>query len=212
MKNRKFRLDARFASVAAATVFGAALVASEQRADAYIVWSGIININIPSTADGVYLNLITGQVGTSGVSGWDVNPSSSSGLTFWAPAGGGYVSGLGSNPNLVDNLAFNTVIGAGQSFSSGEAGIETGGSTKFNLSSTQNLIGFQFVNEATGQTHYGWMRMQLWKGPGVQPRAIVEYAYESVAGASINAGLIPAPGALALLACAGLMSVRRRRR
>lgn len=213
MKNLKHRLDAHFASAAALAV-GAALVGAEQRADAYIVWSGILNINIPSNIDGVYLNVITGQSGSSGSSaaGWDVNPYGGTNLQFFAPTGGGYVRGLGSSSTLVDNLAFNTVIGAGQSFGSGTGGVETSGATAFNPNSTQNLVGFRFVNEATGATHYGWMRLQLWSGPGIQPRAIVEYAYESVAGASINAGVIPAPGALALLGLSGLVGVGRRRR
>ena len=211
MKNLKNRLDAHFASAAALAV-GAALVGAEQRADAYIVWSGILNINIPSNVDGVYLNVITGQSGSAGsaVSGWDVNPYSATNLTFFSPTGGGYVRGLGASTTLVDNLAFNTVIGSGQSFGSGS--VETTGATAFNLNSTQNLVGFRFVNEATGATHYGWMRLQLWSGPGVQPRAIVEYAYESVAGSSINAGVIPAPGAIALLGLSGLAGIGRRRR
>lgn len=213
MKNLKNRLDAHFASAAVLAV-GAAFVGAEQRADAYIVWSGIVNINIPSSIDGVYLNVITGQSGSSGssVAGWDVNPYGGSNLQFFGSSGGGYVRGLGSSSTLVDNLAFNTVIGASQSFGSGTGGGETTGATAFNPNSSQNLVGFRFVNEATGATHYGWMRLQLWSGPGLQPRTIVEYAYESVAGASINAGVIPAPGAVALLGMAGLVGVGRRRR
>jgi MYXO-CTERM domain-containing protein len=43
-------------------------------------------------------------------------------------------------------------------------------------------------------------------------RTVVDFAYESVAGASIAAGeSIPAPGALALLGVAGLAGARRRR-
>jgi hypothetical protein len=211
MKNLKNRLDAHFASAAVVAV-GAAFIGAEQRADAYIVWSGIININIPSTTQGVYLNVITGQTGgtSAGTPGWDVNPWSGSGLSFFSPTGGGYVRGLGSSAFAVDNLAFNTVIDASQAFGSGTA--ESTGATAFNLNSSQNLVGFRFVNEATGGTHYGWMRIQMWSGPGVQPRSIVEYAYESVAGASINAGLIPAPGAIALLGMAGLAGFGRRRR
>lgn len=216
MKNLKNRLDAHFASAAALAV-GAAMVGAEQRADAYIVWSGIININIPSNVDGVYLNVITGQSGSAGaaVSGWDVNPYNSTTLSFFSPTGGGYVRGGGTSATQVDNLAFNTVIGASMASPSwGSGAIESGANsaTVFNFNSTQNLVGFRFVNEATGSTHYGWMRLQLWSSGGVQPRAIVEYAYESVAGASINAGVIPAPGAIAMLGLAGLVGLRRRRR
>jgi hypothetical protein len=44
-----------------------------------------------------------------------------------------------------------------------------------------------------------------------QPRSVVEYAFESTAGAAIAAGVVPAPGALALLGLAGLAGSRRRR-
>jgi nitrate reductase gamma subunit len=75
-----------------------------------------------------------------------------------------------------------------------------------------NLVGFRFVNEATGQTHYGWMRILLGgAGLAAQPRSIIEYAFESSAGVGIGAGVIvPAPGAIALLGLAGLVSRRRR--
>jgi MYXO-CTERM domain-containing protein len=208
----KNRLDAHFASAAAVAV-GAAMVGAAHQADAGIVWSGIVNINIPSNVDGVYLNVITGQSGSSGSSaaGWDLNPYSSSNLTFFAPSGGGMVRGFGSSASLVDNLAYLTVIGAGASFNYGTGSVETSGATGMNLNSSENLVGFQFVNEATGATHYGWARLQFTGATFTQPRAIVEYAFESTAGASIQAGVIPAPGALALLAAAGLMARRRRR-
>lgn len=208
----KNRLDAHFAS-AAAVVAGAAMLGAAHQADAAIVWSGIRNINIPSNVDGVYLNVITGQFGATGgaVSGWDVNPYGASNMSFFANTGGGYMRAFGSSTTLVDNLAFLTVIGASQTFGSGTGGVETTGATSMNLNSSENLIGFRFVNEATGATHYGWMRIQFTGTSFSQPRAIVEYAFEDTAGASIQAGVIPAPGVLALLGAAGLIARRRRR-
>jgi MYXO-CTERM domain-containing protein len=41
-------------------------------------------------------------------------------------------------------------------------------------------------------------------------RTVVDFAWENVAGTSIEAGAVPAPGALALLGVAGLASRRRR--
>jgi MYXO-CTERM domain-containing protein len=180
----KNRLDAHFASAAAVAV-GAAMFGAAHQADAGIVWSGIVNINIPSTFDGVYLNVISGQTGSSGgsVAGWDINPYGVTGMSFFTTTGSGMVRGLGSSGTLVDNLAYLTVIGAGQTFGGG--GIETTGDTG--------------------------MRLQFTGTSFSQPRAIVEYAFESTAGASIQAGVIPAPGALALLGAAGLMARRRRR-
>ena len=208
----KNRLDAHFASAAAVAV-GAAMFGAAHQADAGIVWSGIVNINIPSNIDGVYLNVITGQSGSSGssVAGWDINPYSASNLTFFSSTGGGVVRGFGSSATAVDNLAYLTTIGAGASFNYGNGSVETTGATAMNLNSSENLIGFRFVNEATGATHYGWMRLQFTGTSFSQPRAIVEYAFESTAGASIQAGVIPAPGALALVGAAGLLARRRRR-
>lgn len=192
------------ACAAAATVAGSSSAA--------IVWSGIVNINIPSNIDGVYLNVVTGQSGTSGsaVAGWDVNPYSATTLTWFSSTGGGYARGGGSSATLVDNLAFGTVIGSGLSYGSGS--VETTGATAFILNSDQNLVGFRFVNGsgAGATTHYGWMRIQVSGTLSAQPRAIVEYAYESDANGSITAGTIPAPGAVALLGLAGLVGRRRR--
>ena len=204
------RLNAHFA--AAAVIASAGAMGAAHNADAAIVWSGLVNIAIPSNIDGVYMNVLTGQTGTSGgaVAGWDINPYGSTTLQFFSATGGGFVRGLGSSGTLVDNLAQGTLINASQSFGNGNA--ETTGATAFTPGSMSNLVGFRFVNEATGQTHYGWMRILLGgAGLGAQPRAIIEYAYESVAGAGIGAGvIIPAPGAIALLGRAGLVSRRRR--
>lgn len=208
----KNRLDAHFAS-AAVVAAGAAVLGSAHEADAGIVWSSIVNINIPSNIDGVYLNVITGQIGTSGssVAGWDVNPYGSTSMSFSQNLGGGFMRAGGTSTSLVDNLAYLTVIGPAQTFGSGTSGVESTGPTAMNLSSSENLVGFRFVNEATGLTHYGWMRIQLTGTSFGQPRSIVEYAYESTAGTSIQAGVIPGPGALALLGAAGLLARRRRR-
>lgn len=214
MKTSQSRLNAHFAACAVVAA-SASVLGGASEADAAIVWSGVVNIAIPSTTDGVYLNVITGQSGATGtgVSGWDVNPYGGTGLNFFQAAGGGYVRGLGSSATLVDNLAFGTQINASSVFGSGTSGSETTGATAFQPGSMSNLVGFRFVNEATGQTHYGWMRILLGgSGLASQPRAIIEYAYENIAGVGIGAGqIIPAPGAIALLGLAGLTARRRRR-
>jgi hypothetical protein len=207
----KNRLDAHFAS-AAAVAMGVAIFGASHSADAGIVWSGIVNINIPSTTDGVYLNVITGQSGSSGVAGWHVNPRGDMGLTFFAAAGGGFVTGQGSSMSLIDNLGFGTMIDGTQLYSSGAADVESSGSTTMNLNSSKNLLGFRFINADTGLTHYGWMRIQFTGTDFSQPRAIFEYAYESTAGQGIQAGyIVPSPGAVALVGAAGLLARRRRR-
>jgi MYXO-CTERM domain-containing protein len=110
------------------------------------------------------------------------------------------------------NLAAGTLIGSTSNFSSSTATIAFGAAAGQWQYGADNLVGFRFVS-AAGTTHYGWMRFLM----GAQPatgnlvtRTVVDFAYESDAGASIGAGAVPAPGAIALLGLAGLAGRRRR--
>lgn len=212
MASIKSRIDGHFvacSAVAAAAAVGGAV----QNADAAIVHSGLVNINIPTTTSGVYLNVVDGANGPSPVAGWDLNPWSSSSLNYFnpsAPAGGVYVIGGGTGTNVA-NLVAGTMIDGASTYGAGSAA--TTGSLPHILNSSDNLVGFRFQNEANGNaTHYGWMRVAVAGTLNGQPRAIVEYAYEDQAGVGIPAGAIPAPGSLALLAlgAAGLMGRRRK--
>jgi MYXO-CTERM domain-containing protein len=209
MKNLK--LDMHFAAAAALCAAGAA--------NAAVVYSGAVNFVCAIDIDGTYINVETGQLTNgpgAGVPGWDVNPyrsTSGSGMNFFSPTGGGMVSaasGVGSALNLAGGAS----IGSTSNFSSSTATIAFGSAAGQWQYGTNNIVGFRFVG-ADGQTRYGWMRFLM----GAQPasgnlvtRTVVDFAYESVAGASILAGDtgIPAPGALALLGVAGLASRRRR--
>ena len=61
--------------------------------------------------------------------------------------------------------------------------------------------------------NYGWMRFTLSNPdvPALRTVTIVDWAYESNLNQSIEVGAIPAPGAIAVAALAGLASRRRRR-
>ena len=76
-------IDGRLAAYA--TLAGIAL-AAPAAAEAVIIYSGIVNINIPSTTSGIYINLVTGVASTTpaGAPGWDINPWSSTTLNIWA--------------------------------------------------------------------------------------------------------------------------------
>jgi MYXO-CTERM domain-containing protein len=204
------RLAKHFGAAAAAAV----VVGS---ANAAIVYSGVINFACAIDIDGTYINVETAQLSNgpgAGVPGWDVNPyrsSSGSGMNFFSPTGGGMVSaasGVGSALNLAGGAS----IGSTSNFSSSTATIAFGAAAGQWQYGANNLVGFRFVSSA-GTTHYGWMRFLMGSQPAsgnLVTRTVVDFAYESVAGASIGAGVVPAPGAIALLGLAGLAGRRRR--
>ena len=207
MSNLVKRLDAHFVACAAAA--GAAMVGTAQQAEAGIVWSGAVNLPIALTTNGLYLNVVTGAINEPGnttgssVPGWDINPYGSTSLIMFNN------SATGVNPTYVmGNIAAGTPINGSSTFGSGTV---TNGAP-YNLNSSNNLFGFRFINEAAAnQVQYGWFRVALGASTSTADRKIVEYAYENT-GQGINAGAVPAPGSLALLAlgAAGLAGRRRR--
>lgn len=201
---------------AIALAAGAGLMLAATQASAVIVWSGPVNLSIPVSTNGLYLNVVSGATnlpagGTgTGVPGWDINPWSATGLAFFSPAtpaGGAYVL---SGTSTVANLAVGASIGAGNTFGSGIAA----NTAQFNLNSSNNVIGFRFINEGGGTTHYGWARLAVGASTIDPARAIVEYAFESTPGLAIQAGVVPEPGTYALmgLGIAGVLLAARRRK
>jgi MYXO-CTERM domain-containing protein len=202
---------------AAAVAMGAAAAAN-----AAVVYSGVINFVCAVDIDGAYINVETNTLSNGpggGVPGWDVNPySTSGGMNFFNSTGGGQMRRAGVTTGTAGNLAVGTVVGAAGSFNTGTGNVYgttaatglLGGWTY----SSENIIGFRFV-AAAGTTHYGWMRFAMGAAgsgaSGAMTRTVVDYAWNDVAGGSVEAGLVPAPGALALLGVAGLAGARRRR-
>ena len=200
---------------AAAVAMGAAAAAN-----AAVVYSGIVNFACAVDIDGCYINVQTNTLSNGpggGVPGWDVNPySTAGGMNFFNSTGGGQMRRAGVTTGTAGNLAVGTVVGAAGSFNTGTGNVygttaATGLNGGWTLNS-ENIIGFKFV-AAAGTTHYGWMRFAMGAAGSAgtsMTRTVVDFAYESDAGASIGAGVVPAPGAIALLGLAGLAGRRRR--
>ena len=62
-----------------------------------------------------------------------------------------------------------------------------------------------------GESHFGWVRAQLSDSIDSVTISIFDYAYESVPGAPIVSGAVPAPGATAVLWLMAMQTLRRRR-
>ena len=202
------RVDTRLAACAVAA--GASMAVTT--ADASIIYSGVVSIPVPNDIDGVYLNVVTGAFGNTPPAGYDVNPYSAVAGAFnlWGPTTNTWfsTSGLVTGPY---NLTFGTPIGgAATNFFRPGGGTDVG--PQMNLNSSNNYLGFQFTNENTGQTDFGWLQLQF--GATAGDRTIIGYAYEDVGGTSIGAGVVPEPSTFALLGvmAAGALGVREWRK
>ncbi len=220
MKTLSKRLDSHFAAcaVAAAT----AVVGSADAAVQMFTY-GPTGIQVPANGDGLYFNLNTGATGTSasavGAGPW-MNPygSGTLSMSWYATTAGGTWRGVntGLYGNEVSNLGLGFVVGSSvpNSGAAGTARFNTGGGTSwadglpgdFSLNA-DNYFGFRFISG--GSTYYGYGVMRM--GAAITERYMMGFAVETTAGASITTAAIPAPGAIALLGVAGVVSGRRRR-
>ncbi|MEN9641541.1 MAG: hypothetical protein RIR77_730 [Planctomycetota bacterium] len=210
------RLSNRFEKhmvAAAAVAMGAAAAAN-----AAVVYSGVINFVCAVDSSGCYINVQTNVLsnGPGGdAPGWDLNifkPSTGSGMGFRSSSFGLVSSSTTSTAN---KLATGTAIGASSTFSASSSSVTFGAAAGNWQYGSENLVGFKFKT-ADATTHYGWMRFLMGAAGSSgtsATRTVVDYGYESTAATSIlaGAGIVPAPGALALLGVAGLVGARRRR-
>jgi hypothetical protein len=193
-----------------------ALITLPSVAQASVVVSNV-SISVPNNIDGVYVNVITGMTGSSGVavSGWDINfYNNNAGLTFYGTASpyGVLATGTPGTTAVARDLAAGTVIGPGGQFNQ----FQTVG-TNFQ-DSGNHVLGFSFLNEGTGITNYGYARLTTTAGvsPGF-PATITQLVYEnsgaSLTVAAAGAGAVPEPAswAMMILGIGAIGFVARRR-
>jgi MYXO-CTERM domain-containing protein len=207
-----------------ALLFGGTLGATSAASAGLVVWN--CNIAISQYINGAYnygtfVNVETQQfysdtnAGPAGtpVLNWDLsfNPNSGSRmfLTSFDPADGFVGNSTGSGSA---KLAANTVVGSTlaspfQYTQTGSLMITSGNAGRWSAGDI-GYFGFKF-KVASGAIRYGWGEIDLNTG-SLKEGVITKLVYEN-AGASVTVGVVPAPGALALLGVAGVVGSRRRR-
>ncbi len=185
----------------------AASVAAAPSAQAAVVYSGLVNLPIPNTFGGIYLDMTTGVTAGAAFVGWDINPYNAATSMYCSAASGG------TNP-LVSVIAAAGIVDANLAPGIAIPGVlvlENGLARDTNLAPGQTgIMGIQFVD--AGNTYNGWVRMT--RGAGGDG-SLVDFAWDNTPNTPIaaGAGIVPEPGSLGLLAlgAAGLSSWRRRK-
>lgn len=158
-------------------------------------------ISIPQTTAGVYINFLTGVTGGSAaaVPGWDFNPYNSNGGTqlgfYWPQTATS--GGVGTGTTYTDLPPGSTISGASTFI------LTINGTTPNFTTAGTHILGFRFLNEATGITNYGYLTIQTGPNGNGFPATILNYSYENT-GAAITVGVVPEPSSVALLSVAAL--------
>ncbi|BCU79783.1 PEP-CTERM sorting domain-containing protein [Luteolibacter sp. LG18] len=192
-------------------VFAALFSAASSHAA--IVYSGLRDIPVTTTFDGVYLDVDAGTTSGSETTGWDINP-------FFG--GEGVANSAAFQPARTTialdapilNLALGSTVDGSLNFLTGFGGSETHvgtGPGQF-TSGGEGYIGFQFTPNDNSGTFYGWMRVTFANDGSAG--LIRDWAYETN-GSAITVGsvvAVPEPSAFALLGVGSVVLFRRRRK
>ncbi|MEO5732748.1 MAG: hypothetical protein ABIQ87_03545, partial [Rubrivivax sp.] len=153
-----------------------------------VVINRVASISVPNDTDGIYLNLVTGVSNSNAglVPGYDINPySTGTSLAFYFGGTGAPNFGVGS-PAYTD-LTVGSVVSAASVF---QQSAQTVASTAFQ-SAGNHILGLSFLNEATGVTNYGYLRLNV-SGTAGFPVTITGWSYENM-GAAITVAVVPEP-------------------
>jgi uncharacterized repeat protein (TIGR01451 family) len=164
----------------------AALCLASSVANAAIIDSGVVNLTVPASTVGIYINVVTNVNSTAAaVAGWDFNPWASGGnLQFFSSTNAANNNQVVGAANAITALAPGATIGPASTFgATGGAGGNTTG-TAFRLTGT-TYAGFRFTRESDTSLHYGYAEMTTTAGTGF-PAVVVRYVYEDVANTAIT--------------------------
>jgi hypothetical protein len=184
-------------------------------ANAAIIYSGLQNIAIPTTFDGVYINIDNAATSTSTITGWDINPffggAGIANSAAFQPARTGT-----ANDDPVVNLAGGSLISSALNFSSGFGGSGDpvsylgNGSNQF-VPGQEGYIGFRFTTDSSAGPYYGWMRVIFTADSS--GGLIEDWSYDNTGAAiSVPLAAVPEPSRALLFLVGCLTACFRRRR
>ena len=179
-----------------------------------VIYSGVQNLGVPQSPDGLYLNVYSGATAGAQPGSWNTAP--------WLNPffGGVYIATddlllpVITGADQIVNLAAGTMIDGTSTFASAESGSTThvgGGPIQFQLATPGGYMGFAFRQTVAGPVYYGWLQLTI---NNASAGTIKDWAYESVAGAGIVVGATtgaPEPSRVIVIIF-GLASVFLRRR
>lgn len=202
---------------------GTAVLMTTSRTDAAIVYSGPLNLSVPTTngQGGIYIDLTkpgssfiptkSGGGAAEGLNtllpGWDFNFYQSS-------------ASYGNALRWYYNTGSKAVFDGANHTAALSAGVTVDGSSSLGsyltmtpeFTGTTAFMGVEFLN-ASSNPLFGWIRITGGSTAGI-PATIVDWAYEN-SGAGIQTGVVPEPSSLALgclaAGAAGLAAWRKRK-
>jgi hypothetical protein len=191
---------------------------------AAVVYSGEQNLTVAwDDLEGIYINIATGST----VNAWpdDFEDAPWINITLggygifnselvlpWAVSGGASYDPEQTTDYYL-NLAAGTLLDGSVSFMDDAWGsqfhVGTAGDPGKFVAGESGLFGFEFQEEAGGDTFYGWLRFSP---DGSGSGTVVDWAFNDTPGGGIQAGVVPEPsGALLLTAAFGILAACRRR-
>lgn len=192
-----------------------ATIALASTLSAQVIYSGPQDLNVGATdLEGIYINIETGSVVSVFPVDFDDGPWINITLGGYGIFNGAGVrpiatsSGPSYDPDLSSDYYVNvpegTLIDDTSAFVvDGFASVNhVGTDPGMFVPGEPGILGFEFTKTADSSIHYGWLRFEVGAdgGPGV----IVDWAYENTAGTAIQAGAVPEPSTLGLIAVAAL--------
>jgi hypothetical protein len=175
---------------AAAMAIASTLCIASSAPMAAVIDSGPVNLPVPVTIAGIYLNLVTNASGITPAlaPGWDFNPFSSGGsLAFFTSASVTNVSNVVGSGTAATALTAGATIGPASTFAA--TGTVSTLGTAFRNTGTE-YVGVRFNNEATGLLNYGYVELQTTAATGF-PATIRRYVYENTGLPIIIAAAAP---------------------